>query len=149
MCSYNDNIRREFEDQINQLTVDYNWFEEKRNDIRRAIFELQNMVEYSSCTINNISECNFGGDKIISAIQTSQLGYTNRKQYYEEYLKYCMEIMEDIREKKTNLSIKKAVLPKNCGNCSECVQPVTYTTFNSNLIISNDTRTMIKNWFKK
>ena len=124
MCAVNDAKRQQYEQQIQQLKSELDNEENKRNDLDRAKSEVQQLVDKSQCVIDNISQCDFGGDKILSSIKTSQQGYNERIDFYDDYLIKCKNAINQITKEISETTELKNSLPKNCGACSECCPPV-------------------------
>lgn len=123
MCAVNDAKRSEYDAQIANLSAEYENEEKKKEAIIIARGEIQSAIKLSQCVIDNMSECDFGGDKILSSIETSQQGYKDKEDYYDEYLIKCENAMNQILSEKNELVSLRNSLPKDCGSCSECNPP--------------------------
>jgi len=130
MCRVNDQKRNEYTNQINNLTIEYEAEEAKLIDLKKAKNEVQQLVEEAQCVINNIGDCDLGGDAIMSSITTSQRGYLDRIDYYDEYTIKCKNTQESISEEINVLTRLASELPANCGSCEECNPPISITTLN-------------------
>lgn len=120
MCAVNDEKRKRYDDKINNLKEEYIDEENKLNDLKKATEELHQLVDAAQCTIDNISDCNFGGNKILSSITISQKGYMGREDYYADYMKKCKKAMSDIKDEiRKNTKLRNA-LSVDCGVCDEC-----------------------------
>ena len=128
MCAVNDAIRKQYDEKIRQLNLELDNEENKRNDLDRAKGEVQQLVDKSQCVIDNISQCDFGGDKILSSIKTSQQGYNERIDFYDDYLIKCKNAIDQITKEINETTELRNSLPKNCGVCSECCPPVKENT---------------------
>lgn len=120
MCSINDQIRRDCDIKIENLREELKNEERKLYDIQKAKGELQQIIDEAQCAINNLGDCNFGGDTIISSVITSQQGYLDRVDYYDEYVIKIEKAKKEIKleiEEKTRF---RNQLPINCGICNEC-----------------------------
>lgn len=124
MCAVNDAIRASLSSQITELQNEYNTENAKLEDINNAKTEVNQLIDNAQCAINNLSNCNFGGDEIITCVRTSQKGYFNKIDYYDEYILKCKNAMELINEEKNKLISERNALPINCGACPECCPPV-------------------------
>jgi len=124
MCAVNDAKRKEYDNQIRILDEEYDNEKEKLDDIERARGEVQSAIELAQCVVDNISLCDFGGDKILSSIETSQQGYKDKEDYYDEYVIKCNEAISEIMSEINDLKALKSALPVNCGSCNECNPPV-------------------------
>jgi len=120
MCWVNDKKRSDYDEQIGVLNDEYKNEEEKLADIKKAKGEIQQAVNMCDCVKDNMAKCDFGGDKILSSITTSQLGYKNKENFYDEYKLKCEEAMEQIEAEKLEIKALRDSLPKNCGDCDEC-----------------------------
>ena len=123
MCAVNDAKRSEYNAQIANLNAELKNENQKKNAIIIARGEIQSAINLSQCAIDNISECDFGGDKILSSIKTSQQGYKDKEDYYDKYLIDCEKAINQILSEISQLTILRDSLPKDCGVCSECNPP--------------------------
>ena len=121
MCSVNDKIRRDYDNKIVDLKKEYENENNKLLDLEQAKDELQQLVDAAQCAINNLSECDFGGDKILSSVTTSQQGYQERMDYYDEYMIKCRNAMDEISDEIEKVTSLRNNLSINCGSCSECI----------------------------
>lgn len=121
MCKVNDEKIAGYDIDINNLILDFEDEKAKLKDLVESKEELKKLVEESQHSIDYLENCNFGGDKIISSIKTSQKGYIERMAYYDEYIIKCeaaiREIDNDINEK----TMLRNSLFRNCGYCDECI----------------------------
>ena len=122
MCKYNDEIRNNYNTKIEKLKLEKTSEENKRSDINRACQEIRQMLNNTQCVINNISECSFGGYKILSSIKLSDQGYNERNDFYSEYYIKCQNAIEQINKEINETTLLRDTLPKNCGKCSQCCQ---------------------------
>lgn len=120
MCAVNDAKRAEYDTKIKSLKAEYDNEKNKLDALKKATGELKQLVDAAQCTIDNISECNFGGDKILSSVTTSQQGYNARVDYYEEYTVKCKTAMEAIEKEIEQTTALRNAVPKDCGICDEC-----------------------------
>lgn len=123
MCAVNDRKRSEYDAQIANLNTECEVEESKLLDLDESKGELQQLVDEAQCAINNLGNCDFGGDKIISSVITSQKGYQERIDYYDEYIIKCKEAIEAINEEIDKITKLRDALPTDCGSCSECNPP--------------------------
>ena len=130
MCLKNDIIRRDLNEKLEELEIELLDESILKTDIETAKLEIQEIIDTAQCAIDNLSKCDFGGDKIISSVKTSQEGYQNITKYYEE----------EIRLLKQNI----INLPTNCGVCQECnpklYEGTTVTLSNNSNIEKNNNK---------
>lgn len=123
MCAVNDAKRAEYNAKITSLEAEKTNEENKLKDIERAKGELVQLVDKADCAINNIAECDFGGNNILNSVTLSKNGYNDRINYYDEYALKVTEAVNTIEnEIAANVAARDA-LPENCGSCSECRPP--------------------------
>lgn len=120
MCAVNDKIRSDYDAKIVNLNAECKIEESKLLDLGESKGELQQLVDEAQCAINNLENCDFGGDKIISSVITSQKGYQERIDYYDEYIIKCKAAIDTINEEIDTITKLRDALPINCGTCSEC-----------------------------
>ena len=143
MCFKNDMIRRDLYKKIIELETELSNEGILETDIKMAKLEIQEIIDTAQCAIDNLSKCDYGGDKIISSVKTSQEGYQNIKKYCEEYHLLCRSAKEEIKEEIILLRQNANDLPINCGLCQEC-NPKLYEgtavtlSDNSNINKNND-----------
>lgn len=123
MCAVNDAKRMEYDTKINELKIELNNEKNKLDDLRQAKYEIQQIIDSAQCAIDNLENCDFGGDKILSSIITSQRGYEERQDYYDEYYKLCSDAIEVITEELDQTIAIRDSIPINCGSCEECNPP--------------------------
>lgn len=123
MCAVNDRKRSEYNVQIANLNAECEVEDSKLLDLEESKGELQQLVNEAQCAINNLGNCDFGGDKIISSVITSQKGYQERIDYYDEYIIKCRIAIDSINEEIDRIIQIRDELPTNCGSCSECSPP--------------------------
>ena len=127
MCRVNDAKRREYSIQLTNLNQEYDIETNKMIDLVDSREELQILVNKAQRAIDNLENCDFGGDRIISAVKLSQRGYKERVDYYRDYMMKCKEAMESIYEDIDRVTKLKNRLPINCGHCAECKNSIYYS----------------------
>ena len=127
MCAVNDAIRARLSSQITTLQKEQDTENAKLEDINNAKSEVNQLIDNAQCAINNLGNCNFGTDEIITSTKISQKGYYNKIDYYDEYISKCKKAIELINEEKNQLISERNALPINCGACSECCPPIEST----------------------
>lgn len=123
MCRVNDAIRQEYQTQIENLQNEWNNEDAKLKDLEESKEELGMLVSEAQCAIDNLSNCDFGGTKVLDSVKTSQQGYQDRIDYYDKYIMECKNAMETIEIEKNAAIAAKNALPVNCGYCEECLPP--------------------------
>ena len=121
MCTVNDNIRKEYTNKIEKLNIELESEIKKRSDINKAYIETQQLINNAQCVIDNISECNFSGDVILSSIKTSNQGYNERIDFYSKYYIECHKAVEQINKEINETTVFRDTLPENCGVCDDCI----------------------------
>lgn len=144
MCLKNDIIRRDLNEKLEELEIELLDESILKTDIETAKLEIQEIIDTAQCAIDNLSKCDFGGDKIISSVKTSQEGYQNITKYYEEYHLLCRSATEEIEEEIRLLKQNIINLPTNCGVCQECnpklYEGTTVTLSNNSNIEKNNNK---------
>ena len=120
MCRNNDIKREKYNTDISKLREEYLEEYYKIAEIKIAKEEVNILVNKAQCAINNLSDCDFGSNDIISSAQISQKGYYKKLDYYDEYESKCETAMKEIDIEFEKLVNLRNSLPKNCGYCSEC-----------------------------
>lgn len=129
MCARNDAIRKKYNEKYQILQAEHNNESDKFCDVERAKRDLQKLIDHAQGVIDQISKCNFGGDKVLSSIKTSQQGYQERMDYYNNYLEKIKEAMTKIGNEKNEAYRSMISVPRNCGVCSECNPPNVKTNY--------------------
>ena len=144
MCFKNDIIRENLHSQLVSLYEEEIYEGSFFFEIKQTKAEIEEIINLAQNAINNLSNCDFGGDKIISAVRKSQEGYKNKLDYYEEYLTLCRNAREEILEEKELIEQQIRNLPKNCGVCQECnpelYEGTTVTLSNNSKINKNNNK---------
>lgn len=123
MCSVNDAKRQQYQTQIDNLQREWDNEDAILKDLQESKEELDLLVSEADCAIDNLSNCDFGGTKILDSVRTSQKGYQDRIKYYEEYILKCQEAKTAIDKEKTAAINAMNALPLDCGVCYECNPP--------------------------
>lgn len=122
MC-VNEGPREACRQKIEQLTAERLNEIEKRKDLVRAKGEIQQLLDEAKCAIDNLSNCDFGGTKILDSVTTSQQGYQERMDYYDKYIIECDRALECILFEEKEAIAEMATYPVPCGSCYECCPP--------------------------
>lgn len=124
MCAVNDSIRAGYRAEKANLESELEVEVEKKEHLEQKKEEVQQLIDEAQCAIDNLGNCNFGGDRIISSVRTSQTGYKERMDYYDEFILKCQAAIEEIETDIANKQAQINNLPVNCGSCLECCPPV-------------------------
>ena len=123
MCKVNDLKRQEYQTKIDNLQKEWDNEKAKFDDLEESKEELGMLVNEAQCAIDNLSNCDFGGTKVLDSVITSQQGYRERIDYYDKYIIECKNVMETIEKERDRAIADKNALPLNCGFCEECLPP--------------------------
>lgn len=122
MC-VNAGPRQDCLNKINSLNLELVNENKMLENLNKAKGELQNLVNEAQCAIDNLGNCDFGGTKILDSVTTSQQGYQDRMNYYDDYIIKCSAAIKGIEQDLTAAHNLLASLPVPCGVCIECCPP--------------------------